>query len=483
MRFSFIFHVAGILLTLFCASLVVPLLLSFYYGDGAYRGFTLSLLVTLVTGIFFWVVSSRHQGALRTRDGLVITVFSWLLLSLFAALPFVFVMGSLSPVDAWFESMSGLTTTGSTVIKDIDSLPPSLLFYRQFLQWIGGMGIVLLAVAILPILGVGGMQLYRSEIPGPVKNNKLTPRITETAKFLWFIYIVLTLLCALAYKLAGMSFFEALTHSFSTVAIGGFSTYSDGFSHFSNGDYNPVLIQWVAIVFMLLSAMNFALHFYAWRKKSILPYIKDTECLFFIGWLGAILFFALLFSLPQLSNFGSITATVFQSLSIVTTTGFMLNDYNGFPFGLLFFLFAFATVGACAGSAGGGIKIIRFLLVIKQGYRECKRVVHPHGVFNVRLRRTIVSDRVLEAVWGFCSIYIIVFLLVMSSLLMLDVDHLTAWSATLATINNLGPGLGDVAQGYADMGVGAKLVLAFAMLVGRLEVFTVAVLLLPITWR
>lgn len=483
MRLPFIFYVIGILLTLFCASLVIPLLLSFYYDDGAYRGFSLTVLVTLATGISFWAFSDRRERSFRTRDGLLVTIISWLLLSFFAALPFVFITNSLSPIDAWFESMSGLTTTGSTVIKDIGSLPPALLFYRQFLQWIGGMGIILLAVAILPILGVGGMQLYRSEIPGPVKDNKLTPRITETAKFLWLIYIALTVLCALAYKLAGMSFFDALAHSFSTVSIGGFSTYNDSFGHFAHNGYNSVLIQWVAIVFMILSAMNFTLHFYAWRQRSIMPYARDSECLFFLAWIGLIVVFILVFMAPHLGGFASVTAAVFQGLSIVTTTGFTLNDYNGFPFNLLFFVFAFAIVGACAGSAGGGIKMIRFLLAIKQGYRECKRVVHPHGVFNIRLRRTIVSDRVLEAVWGFSSVYLIVFFVIMATLMILGLDHLTAWSATIATINNLGPGLSDVAQNYANMAPAVKLILAIAMLVGRLEVFTVAVLLLPITWR
>ena len=234
---------------------------------------------------------------------------------------------------------------------------------------------------------------------------------------------------------------------------------------------------------MLLSAMNFTLHFYAWRQKSLFPYIKDTECRFFMWWLGFGVILALALTLFQLKHFGSVTATVFQSVSIITTTGFTLQDYGGFPFNLLFFLFAFAMVGGCAGSAGGGIKAIRFLLVLKQGYRECKRVVHPHGVFNVRLHNTVVSDRILEAVWGFCSVYLMMFFFVMAALLVCGLDHLTAWSATLATINNLGPGLGAVGQGYADMTPIVKFILAISMLVGRLEVFTVAVLLLPITWR
>lgn len=482
-RLPFICHVIGILLILFCLPLILPLLLSLYYGDGAYGGFFKAISVTLAVGMFLWAFSIRREVSWHTRDAMLVTLLSWLLLSFFAALPFIFIMDSLSPIDAWFESISGLTTTGSTVLRDINSLPISLLFYRQFLQWIGGMGIILLALAILPIIGVGGMQLYRSEIPGPVKDMKLTPRITETAKFLWLIYIILTLSCAAAYGLAGMSLFDAIAHSFSTVSIGGFSTYSHNFGQFGNDDTNAILIQWVAIIFMLLSAMNFTLHFYAWRQKSILPYLRDSEWGFFMGWLGFGIVLALLLTLFQLRDFGSLTATIFQTVAIVTTTGFTLQEYSGFPFNLLFFLFAFAMVGGCAGSAGGGIKVVRFLLVIKQGYRECKRVVHPHGIFNVRLRKKVVSDRILEAVWGFCSIYLMVFFFIMAALLACGVDHLTAWSATLATINNLGPGLGEVAQGYADMTPIVKLILAISMLVGRLEIFTVAVLLLPITWR
>ena len=478
MKTGIIFRLVGILIILFALSLTIPLLISLYYQDGAQYSFVKSIVIILVIGLIFSSFSSSDEKNLRTRDGMIITISSWLILAFCGTLPFVFAAKPLSFVDAWFESMSGLTTTGSTILVDTELLSVSLLFYRQFLQWIGGMGIILLAVAVLPVLGVGGMQLYRTEIPGPVKDTKLTPRITETAKLLWGIYIVLTIACTLAYKLAGMSFMDAINHSFSTVSIGGFSPHKENFGYFDS----PA-IQLVAILFMFLASMNFALHFYVWDRKSLVPYWQDPEWKFFVSFILLTLFGITLLQLPQITDGASLIATIFQGISVITTTGYTLNNYNGFSLNILFFLFAFASIGCCAGSAGGGIKAIRFLLLIKQGHRECKRVVHPHGVFNVRLSGNTVSDRILEAVWGFCSIYLVSFFIIMSLLLLTGADHLTAWSATIATINNLGPALGDAAINYADMGNAKKLILSFAMLIGRLEVFTFVVLLLPIAWR
>ena len=478
MKTGIIFRLVGILIILFALSLTIPLLISLYYQDGAQYSFVKSIVIILVIGLIFSSFSSSDEKNLRTRDGMIITISSWLILALCGAMPFIFATKPLSFVDAWFESMSGLTTTGSTILVDTELLPVSLLFYRQFLQWIGGMGIILLAVAVLPVLGVGGMQLYRTEIPGPVKDTKLTPRITETAKLLWGIYIVLTIACTLAYKLAGMNFMDAINHSFSTVSIGGFSPHKENFGYFDS----PA-IQLVAILFMFLAAMNFALHFYAWSRRSLVPYWQDPEWKFFVSFILLTLFGITLLQLPQITDGTSLIATVFQGISVITTTGYTLNNYNGFSLNILFFLFAFASIGCCAGSAGGGVKAIRFLLLIKQGHRECKRVVHPHGVFNVRLSGNTVPDRILEAVWGFCSIYLVSFFIIMSLLLLTGADHLTAWSATIATINNLGPALGDAAINYADMGNAKKLILSFAMLIGRLEVFTFVVLLLPIAWR
>ena len=478
MQAAIIFRFVGVLLILFAISLIAPLLISLYFGDGSHYAFVKSIVIILLVGFLFASFKPSSNENLRTREGIIITIFSWLSLALCGSLPFILSEESMNFIDAWFESMSGLTTTGATIMQRIDIIPESLLFYRQFLQWLGGMGIILLAIAVLPILGVGGMQLYRTEVPGPVKDNKLTPRITETAKLLWSIYIVLTIVCMLAYKLAGMSYFEAINHSFSTVSIGGFSTYGDNFGHFDS----PA-IQLVAIVFMLFSAVNFTLHFYAWRLKSIKPYFDDTEWKFFIGCIVAILLAICVLWLDNIKDGGSLTATLFQSVAIATTTGFTLDNYNGFSINILFFLFAVSCVGCCAGSAGGGIKMVRFLLVIKQGHRECKRMVHQHGVFNVRLGNNIVTDRILESVWGFCSIYMMTFFIIMAALLLTGADHITAWSATVATLNNLGPGLGEVASNYAGMSAIQKSILSFAMLIGRLEIFTFVVLLIPMTWR
>ena len=478
MSLRFVARVLGTLLTLFCLSLTVPLLFSFYFQDGAHFAFFKAMLVILLVGLFLWGCSGGETRHLKPRDSIIITISSWLFITLGATLPFLFLDHPLTFTDAWFEAMSGITTTGATIYEKVSVLPPSVLFYRQFLQWIGGMGIILLAIAILPLLGVGGMQLYRTEIPGPVKDTKLTPRITETAKFLWVIYIILTLFCILAYRLAGMTVFEAINYGFSTVSIGGFTPHDNNFGHFTDSK-----IQWVAIFFMLLSAMNFSLHFYVWRRKSLRPYFTDPEWKFFVLWIFILLTFSVLISLPRITGYDSLVAVLFQSLSIVTTTGFTLQNYNNFPFGLLFFLFTFAIVGCCAGSAGGGIKAIRFLLVIKQGYRECKRVVHPHGMFNVRLANTSVSGRVLDAVWGFCAVYLFVFFVVLSLLLISGSSHTTAWSVTIAMLNNLGPALGEAANNYAGMSNPVKILLSFAMLLGRLEVFTFMVLLMPITWR
>ena len=473
-----IFRLVGFLLILFSLSLVLPLIISLYYNDGAHYAFIASIICILLAGIMLATLPAHHRGVMRVRDGLLVTIFSWLSLAVCGSLVFIFAPQPLSIIDAWFESMSGLTTTGATVIERIESLPISILFYRQFLQWIGGMGLIILAVAVMPLLGVGGLQLYRTEFPGPVKDNKLTPRITETAKLLWVIYIVLTLACMFAYWLAGMTPFDAITHSFTTVSIGGFSTHSGNFGYF-----NSPAVQLVAIVFMLLSAMNFALHFHAWRLRNLSAYGNDPEWRFFVAYVVTILILAVAIWLPNISGGSDLIATLFQTVSIITTTGFTLENYNGFSSTLLLFLFIFACIGCCAGSTGGGIKMMRFLLLIKQGHRECKRVVHPHGVFNVRLGSSVVSDRILESVWGFFSIYLVCFAIVMGLLVLVGTDHATAWSATVATINNLGPGLGEVAGNYSSLGVAQKSILSISMLVGRLEVFTFVVLLLPIAWR
>ena len=405
----------------------------------------------------------------------------WAVLGLFGAFPFMLADDpGLSFVDAVFESLSGLTTTGATVITGIDYLPESILFYRQQLQWLGGMGIIVLAVAILPMLGIGGMQLYRAETPGPVKDSKLTPRITETAKALWYIYLSLTIACALGYWAAGMTPFDAISHSFSTVAIGGFSTHDDSIGYFDSR-----AIEAICTFFMVISAVNFGLHFYAWRQRSISHYLQDPEFKFYLSILGGIIVFAasVLILTDTYSAPESIRKAVFEVVSIATTTGFATADFAQWPVMLPFLLFVAAFAGGCAGSTGGGMKVIRILLILKQGSREIQRLIHPNAVIPVKLGKKPISDRVLEAVWGFFSVYLIVFVIMLIILLGTGLDQVTAWSAVGATLNNLGPGLGQVAAHYGNLNEPAKWVLCFAMLLGRLEVFTLLVLFTPAFWK
>ncbi|WP_415886388.1 TrkH family potassium uptake protein [Neptuniibacter sp. PT8_73] len=481
MHYKVILRILGILLMIFSISMLPPLGISYLYDDGAELAFIAGFLITLLTGFFIWIPVYRVRQDLRTRDGFLITVLFWSVLGLFGAFPFMLTDNPhLTFIDALFESLSGLTTTGATVITGIDDLPKSILFYRQQLQWLGGMGIIVLAVAILPMLGIGGMQLYRAETPGPVKDSKLTPRITETAKALWYIYLSLTIACAAGYWLAGMDLFNAIGHSFSTVAIGGFSTHDA-----SIGYYDSVAIEMICIFFMTISAVNFGLHFFAWRQRSLSHYLLDPEFKFYLVTLLAITVIAIV-ALVVTETYApgeSMRKALFMVVSIATTTGFATADFAHWPVMLPFLLFVAAFAGGCAGSTGGGMKVIRVLLILKQGYREIQRLVHPNAIIPVKLGKKPISDKVLEAVWGFFSVYMIVFVAMLIVLLATGLDQVTAWSAVGATLNNLGPGLGDVSAHYGDLNDPAKWVLCFAMLLGRLEVFTLLVLFTPIFWK
>lgn len=475
-------RILGVLLMVFSLTMLPPMAISFWVGDGATVGFTEAYLLTLVTGLLIWLPVRRHRQELRVRDGFFIVVLFWTVLGLSGALPFVLDKDfEMSITDAVFEAVSGLTTTGATVIVGIDNLPVSLLYYRQQLQWLGGMGIIVLAVAVLPMLGIGGMQLYRAEAPGPVKDSKLTPRITGTAKALWLIYLVLTLVCSLAYWLAGMQPFDALGHAFSTVAIGGFSTHDA-----SMGYYDSITIELVAVIFMLLSGANFALHFVAVRRRSLTGYWADSEFRAYVYLLGLV-FLIVSFSLYVLgvySSWGeSLSRGLFQAVSIGTTTGFTTADYSLWP-GFISILLLFTSfVGGCAGSTGGGIKVIRFLLLIKQGAREIQRLIHPNAEIPIRVNNKTVSPKVVDAVWGFFALYVASYVIMYLLLASTGLDLMTAFSAVGACINNLGPGLADVGTTFAGLSDAAKWILCFAMLLGRLEIFTLLVLLTPAFWH
>ncbi len=480
MHFTVILRVTGILLTLFSLSMLVPMGVALHYGENTFLTFGAAGFVTLASGLALWL-SMRGERELRSGDGFLITALFYLGLGLFGAIPIYFADATdMSFTDAAFESLSGLTTTGATVITGLDELPRSILFYRQLLQWLGGMGIIVLAVAILPMLGIGGMQLYRAESPGPVKDNKLTPRITETAKALWYIYLSLTLTCMVCYRIAGMSWFDAVCHAFSTVAIGGVSTHDASIGFFSNG-----AIEAVAVVFMIVSGINFGLHFIAWNNRSLRVYLGDPEVRLYVLVLFVIsaIVTGILSQHPEASS-SPFAHGVFQTVSIATTTGFTTSDYSLWPSAAPVLLLFAAFAGGCAGSTAGGIKMVRVVLIYRQGVREIRRLIHPSGVFPIKLGRNPVPDRVIEAVWSFFAAYVIIFLtLVTAMMLISDFDFITAFSAVGACLNNLGPGLGDVALNYASVPATAKWLLIFAMLLGRLEIFTVLVLLSPAFWR
>jgi trk system potassium uptake protein TrkH len=478
-----IFKILGILLILFSIlGNIPPILVSIQYDDGMMMAFVYSLLIIGGSGLVLLLFTARTRKELGTKDGFLVVTLFWAVLGTAGCLPLLLSSAvELSITDAVFESLSGLTTTGATVISGLDSLPKSILFYRQLLQWLGGLGIIVLAMALLPMLGVGGMQLYRAESPGPIKDRKLVPRLAETAKALWYIYFSLTIVCAIAYWIAGMEPFDAISHSLSTVSIGGFSTHDASLAYFENS-----AVDGVAIIFMFIAGINFALHFTAWQRRTGRQYLLDPEFLFYsfiLITISIVTVFVLYFSEVYVSASESIMKGIFQVVSIATTTGFTTADFSSWPLFLPYLLLYAAIIGACAGSTGGGMKMIRILLIFKQGFREVQRLIHPKAIIPIKLGGNVVSDRVIEAVWGFFAVYVMAFMVMLLALLATGLDIITAFSAVGACINNLGPGLADVAETYGHLPVMAKWILCFAMLLGRLEVFTLLVLFTPMFWR
>jgi len=482
MNFSVVQRVVGMLLMMFSVTMLPPVIVSAIYQDGGSVAFLQGFSLTLAAGFLIFWPARRAKLDLRLRDGFLVVAGFWVVLGVFGAVPlYLSDLPALTFTDAVFESISGLTTTGATVLVGLDKLPHSVLFYRQQLQWLGGMGIIVLAVAILPMLGVGGMQLYRAETPGPVKDSKMTPRVTETAKALWYIYLGLTVFCSVAYWAAGMTVFDAIGHAFSTVAIGGFSTHDASIGYFNN-----VLIEMIAVVFMFAAGINFSLHFIAWRDLRVRNYFRDPEFrayTFILGVVTAIMFFGLLMTQQYSTVSEMFTKSIFQAVSIGTTTGFTTANYALWPGHLAMLLIFSSFIGGCAGSTGGGMKVIRWLLIYKQGVREISRLVHPSAQIPVKLGRKAVPDRVIEAVWGFFSVYAVLFGLMIFVLMSTGLDEVTAFSAVAASLNNLGPGLGDVSSNFATLPNTAKWVSMGAMLLGRLEIFTLLVLFSSAFWR
>ena len=465
----------GLLLIMFGVSFAIPLLVAVFYEESlvAVFGSGMSLLIAL--GFLSWFLTKDNEQELSLSDGFVITVLFWIVLSVSGSIPFI--LFGFSVVDSFFESMSGITTTGATVFTGLDGLPKSLLIYRQLLQWLGGMGLIVLAIAVMPLLGIGGGQLFKTQTPGPMSEQRLTPRITSTARALWSIYLVLTVLCVLAYRFAGMSYFDAVSHAFSTVSIGGFSTHD-----LSIGYFDSLSIEIVCIVFMLLSAMSFAVHYSALYRKQVLKYFYDPELRFFISLLIVILSLVCL-SLISNNIEDPIRNGIFQTVSILTTTGFLTEEYSSWPTYVSFMLLVGAFVGACSGSVGGGIKSWRILIMLKHAYKQIFKIIHPDSINTIKLGKKVVDSNVSEAVWGFFSIYIISFMVLFLLVLATGLDFISAFSAVGACLNNLGPGLGEIASNYASVPTATKLILCFAMILGRLEIFTFLVVLMPAFWR
>jgi trk system potassium uptake protein TrkH len=466
---------------LFSFAQIFPGFLAYFFEERDFvYNFIVTGFVTFLIGCFLFFLASEKNGDLRTKDGFIITIFFWTVLGFFGSIPFYLAeLEGVSYIDSLFESISGLTTTGATVLVGLDDMPKSLLFYRQLLQWLGGMGIIVLAVAVLPLLGVGGMQLYKAETPGPLKDSKLTPRITETAKALWFVYLSMTISCSVLYKYFGMSWFDAVCHAFSTISIGGFSTHDDSFAFFSNSG-----LRWTAIIFMVISGINFALHYLAWTKKRLFHYFYDSEVKLYLSLLTStalITYLTLYFSENIYDEM--VVDSVFQAVSIGTTTGFLTSNYSNWPLFVPIMLLIAAFIGACAGSTGGGIKVIRALILIRQGSSEITKLIHPNAVVTIKFGRKSLDPRVSESVWGFFAVYVATFLIILMFLLSQSNDFLTAFSAVGATLNNLGPGLGAVSENYKEITDGSKLALCIAMLLGRLEIFTLLLLFTPAFWR
>ena len=481
-----IIRIIGILVMCFSGTMLIPAFVALIYGDGGGKAFMQAFMLSLTAGTLLWWPCHHHKQELRSRDGFLIVVAFWFVLGGLATLPLLlFDAPHLTVASAVFEAFSGLTTTGATVMTGLDNLPKAILFYRQFLQWLGGMGIIVLAIAIIPLLGIGGMQLYRAEMSGPMKEQKIRPRITETAKVLWMIYLSLTLSCALAYWLAGMSVFDAITHSFSTVSIGGFSTHDA-----SIGYFNSPLINGITVLFLLVSACNFGLHFRAFstigRENFFKIYLRDPEFRFFIS-IQVILVVVCTSVMWRHSYFKTswqdFEQVLFQAVSISTTTGYTTSDFAAWPSFVPVLLISASFMGGCAGSVGGGLRVARVLVLYLQGKRELKRVVHPNLVYPIKWGKNVLDERVIGSIWAFFSAYILVFLICLLGVIACGVEPFNAFNAVLASINNLGPGLGAVSSNMIAIPDSAKWILTIAMVCGRLEIFTLLALFTPAFWR
>jgi trk system potassium uptake protein TrkH len=478
-----VLNVLGSMLMLFSITYLMPIVTSLIYSDGLFVDFIYAALACLASGAVLVAITRRHKRELRSRDGFLLVTLAWVLMSAIATVPLLIALPGLSFTDAFFETMSGLSTTGATVLTGLDTMAPSLNLWRHALIWYGGMGIIVLVVAILPMLGVGGMQLYKAETPGPVKDEKLTPRITQTARALWVVYFLITVACILSLKVAGMNWFDAVCHAFATLALGGFSTYDASVGHFDS----PA-IEFVLIVFMLISAMNFARHFIAWQQKSLRTYATDIEAKAMLSIIGisTVGVATYIWAHDVYPSFWTaLRHTAFNLVSIATDCGFVSQDYAAWPMFAPMVILMLSCYCANTGSTGGGIKMFRTLVLFRQAQRELFLLVHPAAVTPVKIGGQVVANKIVFAVLAFVVLYFGTVVTLTFLLLASGLDFISSFSAIIACINNAGPGLGVVgpASNYQGLTDFQTWVCSLAMLLGRLEIFSMLVLFTPTFWR
>jgi trk system potassium uptake protein TrkH len=480
MRLGMIFRITGALIFFLGVTMIFPLLFSLYYQDGDLWALGVSMAITMGTGALLFLIFRRTDQEISHREGFVIVVLGWASAAFFGSLPYMLAGVLPTFVEAYFEATSGFTTTGATVLAAIEGAPRGILFWRSLTHWLGGMGIIVLSIAILPFLGVGGMQLFKAEVPGPVAD-KLKPRVAETAKILWKVYILISGAETLLLMAGGMNLYEALCHTFGTMATGGFST-----RNISIGSYDKAYFDGVIVVFMILAGTNFSLHYRA-LTGDFRTFYRNSEVRFY--WItlgGAMVFVTLILWVETYDTLATaFRYASFQVTSIMTTTGYTTADFEKWPSFVQYSLVVLMFVGGSAGSTGGGMKCMRILLLLKQGRRELSRLIHPHGVIPVRLGGQVVSEGVIQSVWGFFFLFILVFVFASVAMSLLGLDIVTAFVSVAATINNIGPGLGAVGpmDNYTSIPVIGKWILIFCMLIGRLELYTIIVLMVPEFWR
>ena len=481
MRWRYILNIIGILTFFFGLTMIFPLLVGLYYQDQSVAPLLKSTGITVLAGLILYLIFRKEKvEIISQREGMAIVAVGWTTVGLFGALPFYLGDGYFTFVDAVFESVSGFTTTGASVLSNIEAVSKGLLFWRSFIQWLGGMGIIVLSLAILPFLGVGGMQLYKAEVPSPVPD-KLKPRIRDTAMILWKVYALISLAQCLVLMLGGMSLYDALCHTFTTMPTGGFSTKNNSIAY-----YDSLFFDCVFILFMLMAGINFSLHYQMLRGKPLVLW-RDSECRFFLGAVVLLIF------VVSFDIFGSVYETIgqalrfsaFQIVSIITTTGYATADYETWPAMAQLILLLCMVLGASAGSTGGGVKCLRVMLCFKYCHRELFYLIHPHAVTQIKIGGKPVPDDVMRSILGFLALYMGLFATCSVILASMGVDFVTSFGAVAATIGNIGPGFGMVGpvENYAQIPFLGKWLLIWCMLLGRLEIFTVIIFMVPEFWR